>query len=52
VILELLRETNGYVREHEQEFITLVQEKSALKKGEAAKSHAKKIAKGEKRIAE
>ena len=52
VILELLRETNGYVREHEQEFIALVREKSALKKGEAAKSHKKAIAKNEKRIAE
>ena len=52
VILELLRETNGYVREHEEEFISLLQEKSALKKGETVKAHKKKIAKNEKRIAE
>ena len=52
VILELLRDTNGYIREHEQDFIALVREKSALKKGEAVKSHKKKIAKNEKRISE
>jgi hypothetical protein len=52
VILELLRETNGYVREHESEFIELVREKSALRHGETAKAHKKKIAKNERRIAE
>ena len=52
IILELLRETNGYVRQHEQEFVSLLQTNSALKKGETAKAFAKKIVKNEKRIAE
>ena len=52
IILELLRDTNGYIREHEKEFIAHLQEKSALQKGESAKLHKKQIAKNEKRIAE
>jgi len=52
IILELLRETNGYIREHEDEFVELVREKTAVKKGETAKSHARQIAKNERRIAE
>ena len=52
IILELLRETNGYIREHEDEFVEFVREKSALRKGEAAKAHAKQIAKNERRIME
>jgi len=52
IILELLRETNGYIRSHEDEFLELVREKTAIKKGETARTHAKQIAKNERRIAE
>lgn len=52
IILELLRETNGYVREHEGEFIALVREKSALKQGESVKSYQQQIAKNGRRVAE
>ena len=52
IILELLRETNDYIREHENEFLELVREKSTLRKGETAKAHLKQIAKNERRISE
>lgn len=52
IILDLLRSTNGYIREHEAEFFELVREKSAVKKGETAKAYARRITKNERRIAE
>jgi len=52
IILGLLRETNGYIRNHEDEFLELVREKTAIKKGETAKTHAKLISKNERRISE
>jgi hypothetical protein len=52
IILELLRDTSGYVRDHEQEFVEKVREKSVVKKKETAKSYKKQIAKNEHRITE
>ena len=52
IILDALKRTSGYVREHEKDFIELVREKSALLHGESVKSSKKLIAKNERRIAE
>jgi len=52
IILELLQETNGYIRENKDEFIELIREKTIIKKGETAKTHAKRISKNVNRIAE
>ena len=52
IVLDILKRTSGYVRSHEDEFIGLVREKTALRQGETAKSHKKRIAKNERRIAE
>ncbi len=52
VILDLLRSTNGYVREHEAEFVEYIREKTSLKTGAAAKAHTKRIVANERRIAE
>jgi hypothetical protein len=52
IILDVLRKTGGYVREHEAEFIAKVRASSALKQGETVKNHTQTIAKNEKRTAE
>jgi hypothetical protein len=52
IILDALRRTSGYVREHESEFIELVREKSMLRQGETVKSSKRQITKNERRIAE
>jgi len=52
LVLDMIKQTCGYVREHEQEFIAKVSEDSVLRRGETAKSHKKLIAKNERRIAE
>lgn len=52
IILDVLRRTSGFVREHEAEFVELVHAESALRHGETAKSDRKRIAKNERRIAE
>jgi DNA invertase Pin-like site-specific DNA recombinase len=52
IILDALRRTGGYAREHEDEFVELVREKSAVRQGETAQSHKRQIAKNEHRIAE
>jgi hypothetical protein len=52
IILDALRRTSAYVREHESEFVELVREKSAVIKSDTLKSHKKQIAKNERRISE
>jgi DNA invertase Pin-like site-specific DNA recombinase len=52
ILLEAIRATAGYVREHEQAFIEQLRESSAVKANETAKLHRKLIAKYEKRLAE
>lgn len=52
IILEILRDTGGYVREDEAEFVERVREKSAVKQGETARTYKKRIAKNEHRIAD
>jgi hypothetical protein len=52
ILLEAIRLTAGYVREHEQEFVEQLRESSAVKANETEKLHRKTIAKNEKRIAE
>jgi DNA invertase Pin-like site-specific DNA recombinase len=52
IILDALRRTSSFVREHEADFVKLVHEKSAFRHGEALKSSKKQAAKNEKRIAE
>jgi len=52
LILELLHSTSGYVREQEQEFVDKVRELSAIREGEAAKSHKRQVTKSERRIVE
>lgn len=52
IILDVLRKTSGYVREHEDEFAKLVREQSVIQNGMAAKTHQKQISKNERRISE
>ena len=52
ILLDVVQKTTAFVREHEDEFIKMVQEDSSLRQGETLKSHSRKIAKNERRIAE
>ena len=52
IILDTLRKTTGYVREHEQDFVDKLRESSAVRQGETVKSYRKQIIKNEKRLAE
>jgi hypothetical protein len=52
IILDVLQKTNGFVREHEAEFIELVRQQSAIRNGESAKACKKHIMKNERRIIE
>jgi DNA invertase Pin-like site-specific DNA recombinase len=52
ILLDVIQKTTSFVRDYEDDFIKLVREHSTLKQGETLKTHTKKIAKNERRIAE
>jgi len=52
LLLDAIRKTTAFVREHEDEFIKMVRDNSSHRQGESQKSHSRKIAKNEKRIVE
>jgi hypothetical protein len=52
IILDVIRETARYARENEQDFLQKLRELSAVQQNETAKSHRRKIAKNEKRLAD
>jgi DNA invertase Pin-like site-specific DNA recombinase len=52
IILDAIRKTTGYVREHEAEFVEKLREVSAVKQGETAKEYKKQLAKSERRLSE
>ena len=52
IILDTLRRTSGYVREHEDKFVEMVRARSEVRQGETAKAHRKQIAQNERRIEE
>ena len=52
LVLDAIRSVSGFVKSNEDEFIRQVRETSAIQQTETAKAHKKKIAKGQKRIAE
>ena len=52
LVLDRIRRISEYVRGSEEEFVRKVREASTIQREEAAKSHRKRIAKNEKRIAE
>jgi DNA invertase Pin-like site-specific DNA recombinase len=52
ILLEVIKRTTSFVREYEDEFVKMVMESSSLKQDETLKSHTRRIAKNEKRIAE
>ena len=52
IILDVLRKTTGYVREHEHDFLDKLRESSAVRQGETVKSYRKQIVKNERRLAE
>jgi hypothetical protein len=52
LLLEAIRKTTAFVRESEDEFIKMLRENSSYRQGETFKTHTRKIAKNEKRIAE
>ncbi len=52
LVLEVIRKTAGYVREHEAAFIEKMREASVLRQGETLKTHKRQIAKNERRIAD
>lgn len=50
--LDAIKSVSGFVKTNEAEFIKQVRETSAVKQDEAAKSHKRRIAKEQKRVAE
>jgi DNA invertase Pin-like site-specific DNA recombinase len=52
LILEPIRRATAFARNNETEFVEMIRDASAVRQGEALKSHKKQIAKNEKRIAE
>jgi hypothetical protein len=52
LLLETIRKTTAFVREREEDFIKMVRENSSFKQGETFKTHTRKIAKNERRVAE
>ena len=52
LILETIRRATTYARENEASFVEIIREASAVRQGDAAKSHKRQISKNEKRIAE
>jgi hypothetical protein len=52
ILLEVIRRTSGYVREHEADFVEKLREAAAFQHGETVKTHKRQIAKNEKRIAD
>jgi DNA invertase Pin-like site-specific DNA recombinase len=52
ILLEVIQKTTAFVRQYEDKFIQMVREKSSVQQDETIKSHTRKIAKSERRIAE
>ena len=52
IILDAIRKTCGYVKEHEALFMEQLRESTAIKQGETAKAHKKQITKNERRLIE
>jgi DNA invertase Pin-like site-specific DNA recombinase len=52
IILDIIRDTSRYALENEQEFLRKLRELSVVQQNETAKSHRRKIAKNEKRLAD
>ena len=52
ILLDVIKSTAGFVQQHEDKFIEMVRNNSNIKQGETIKTHTRKIAKNEKRIAE
>jgi hypothetical protein len=52
LILEAIKRTSGFAKNHEADFMKMLREESAIKQAAAAKSHRRQINKNEKRIAE
>jgi DNA invertase Pin-like site-specific DNA recombinase len=50
ILLDVIRKTSGYVREHEADFVEKVRETAAFQHGETVKTHKRQITKNEKRI--
>lgn len=50
--LDAIKSVSGFVKSNEAEFVKQVRETSEIQQEEAAKNHKRKIAKGQKRIAE
>ncbi|MCL2562710.1 MAG: recombinase family protein [Oscillospiraceae bacterium] len=52
LVLETLQSVSGYVKENEAEFIRKLRADSAIREAETEKTHRKRIARDEKRVAE
>jgi len=52
IILDILKRTSGFIREHEQEFIEQVRSFSADTQSKTVKAHKSRITKNERRLAE
>ena len=52
ILLDVIKSTAGFVQQHEDKFIEMVRNNSNIKQGETIKTHTRKIAKNERRIAE
>ena len=52
IILDVLKRTSGYVKNHEQDFLAKLQETFTIKQSETEKSSKQQLAKNEKRISE
>jgi hypothetical protein len=52
IILDIIRKTSGFVRQHETEFAEKISEASTLLQGETFKTHKRQITVNERRIGE
>ena len=52
ILLDAIKSTAGFVSQHEDKFIEMVRANSGIKQSDTIKTHTRKIAKNEKRIAE
>jgi hypothetical protein len=52
IILEVIKKTTNFAREHEDEFVKILKENSSVKQTQTIKNHSKQIAKNERRVGE
>jgi hypothetical protein len=52
ILLDVIQKTTSFVQKHEDEFVRMIREASCVQQAETIKTHNRKIAKNQRRIAE